>query len=181
MVATTFGLISPGGMGAVVGAGLVAAGHRVLWASDGRSGATRDRAASAGLTDVGDELQVLAAADTVLSICPPHAAVEVARRAAAAGFAGTYVDANAVAPATAEAIATLVADTAAYVDGGIVGGPPRRAGTTRLFLAGDRAAEVATAFASARSRPSCSTRPSRLPRPSMSPTPRGRRAAPRSS
>lgn len=143
---TTIGLVSPGGMGAVVGGGLVAAGRTVLWASDDRGDATRRRAEDAGLTDVGDEAALFGVAGTVLSICPPHAAVDVADRAAAAGFAGTYVDANAVAPATADAIAARVEPTARYVDGGIVGPPPHTSGTTRLFLAGGDAADVAALF-----------------------------------
>jgi Domain of unknown function (DUF1932) len=34
-----------------------------------------------------------------------------------------------------------------FVDGGIVGPPPRTSGTTRLYLSGDQAAEVAEIFA----------------------------------
>lgn len=78
----------------------------------------------------------------VLSICPPHAAVEVA--AAFAGFDGVYVDANAVSPATAARIASIIGDR--FVDGGIVGPPPRTAGTTRLYLSGPGAPDVAALF-----------------------------------
>jgi hypothetical protein len=81
-------------------------------------------------------------ADVLLSICPPHAAVEVAR--SAAGFAGTYVDANAISPARAREVAAI---RQPYVDGGIVGPPPREAGDTRLYLSGAGASEVASLFA----------------------------------
>ena len=47
------GLLHPGQMGAAVGAVLRERGHRVVWASEGRSEATRARAAEAGLEDVG--------------------------------------------------------------------------------------------------------------------------------
>src|SRR5947199_10834033 len=77
----------------------------------------------------------------VLSICPPHAALDVAR--AVVPFGGLYVDANAVSPARATEIAAI---QPAYVDGGIVGGPPTEHGTTRLYLSGARAAEVAALF-----------------------------------
>jgi 3-hydroxyisobutyrate dehydrogenase-like beta-hydroxyacid dehydrogenase len=70
----------------------------------------------------------------------------VAREVAAAGFAGTFVDGNAVAPATARRVAELVAP-ARFVDGGIVGPPPSRPGTTRFHLSGDGAEEVAALFA----------------------------------
>jgi 3-hydroxyisobutyrate dehydrogenase-like beta-hydroxyacid dehydrogenase len=134
----TIGLLHPGDMGAAVGAALTGAGHVVLWASQGRSGDTVRRAAEAGLTDAGDVGGVLARAEVVFSIVPPHAAREVA--AAAREYAGTWVDANAIAPATAGAVAASVPR---YVDGGIVGPPPRRAGTTRLYLSGAGAGEVA--------------------------------------
>lgn len=45
-------LLHPGEMGAAIGAGLVARGHRVLWVSAGRGAATRKRAAHCGLEDV---------------------------------------------------------------------------------------------------------------------------------
>jgi 3-hydroxyisobutyrate dehydrogenase-like beta-hydroxyacid dehydrogenase len=80
--------------------------------------------------------------DLLLSICPPHAAVGVAR--AVAGFGGVYVDANAISPETARTIARIIGD--GYVDGGIIGPPPAHAGTTRLYLSGARAGEVAAAF-----------------------------------
>lgn len=139
------GLLHPGEMGAAVGALLVEAGHEVLWASAGRSADSARRAAAGGLTDAGDVEALLARAELVLSIVPPHAAADTA--AAARGFAGTWVDANAIAPATARAVAASVAT---YVDGGIVGPPPTRAGTTRLYLSGAGAARVAALFAGTR-------------------------------
>jgi hypothetical protein len=81
-------------------------------------------------------------ADVILSVCPPHAARDVA--SAVGGFPGVYVDANAVAPATVREIA---AGFERFVDGGIVGPPPSRPGTTRLYLSGGEAAEVAALFA----------------------------------
>jgi 3-hydroxyisobutyrate dehydrogenase-like beta-hydroxyacid dehydrogenase len=83
----------------------------------------------------------------VLSVCPPGAATDVARQVAAARFRGLYVDANAVAPGTARAVGQIVAAAGAeLVDGGIIGPPPRKPGTTRFYLAGPRAGEVAGLF-----------------------------------
>jgi len=96
---TVVGLLHPGEMGAAVGAALRERGVSVLWASAGRSPATVERAKAAGLEDAGDLDAVCRRCEVLLSICPPHAAVAVAQ--AAAGFAGTYVDANAIAPETA--------------------------------------------------------------------------------
>jgi len=142
----TIGVLHPGEMGAAVAAVLASGGHDVVWASRGRSGETRARAEAAGLRDVGSAEAVAAACDIVISVCPPGAAADVARTLN--GFAGTYVDANAVSPATARAIsATVEAAGATFVDGGIVGSPPREPGTTRLYLSGTEAGKVAALFA----------------------------------
>jgi 3-hydroxyisobutyrate dehydrogenase-like beta-hydroxyacid dehydrogenase len=140
MAPQTIGLLHPGEMGAAVGAVLRGQGHRVVWASAGRSEETRARAADAGLEDIGS-VSKLAEAEVVFSICPPHAALEVA--GSLGSFGGVYVDANAVSPATAAKVADAV-DT--FVDGGIVGAPPREPGETRLYLSGERAEEVAELF-----------------------------------
>jgi 3-hydroxyisobutyrate dehydrogenase-like beta-hydroxyacid dehydrogenase len=143
----TVGVLHPGDMGGVVGACAKAAGQRVLWASAGRSAGTRERAAAAGLEDVGTVAALLAASDVVLSICPPHAAVDLAREVAAQRFAGLYVDGNAVAPATAREVGAIVErGGAAFVDGGLIGPPPRSAGTTRLYLSGREAKRAVALF-----------------------------------
>ncbi|MGE5060010.1 MAG: phosphogluconate dehydrogenase, partial [Betaproteobacteria bacterium] len=49
----TVALLHPGNMGATIGAAARAGGARVIWASQGRSDATRQRAERAGLIDVG--------------------------------------------------------------------------------------------------------------------------------
>jgi len=146
---TTVGLLHPGDMGSVVGACAVAAGARVVWASDGRSADTRARAVAAGLEDVGRVDAVVAGSDVILSVCPPHAALDLAREVAARRFSGLFVDANAVAPATARAIgATVEAGGATFVDGGLIGPPPRAAGSTRLYLSGREAKRAVALFES---------------------------------
>jgi 3-hydroxyisobutyrate dehydrogenase-like beta-hydroxyacid dehydrogenase len=148
MSKTTVGLLYPGEMGTAVGRCLAGAGHEVLWAAAGRSPATAARAGEAGLTTVPDVAEVAGRADVVLSVCPPHAALEVAREVSAAGFGGLYVDANAVSPATAREVAGIVeAVGAGFVDGGIIGTPPVAPGFIRLYLSGARAGEVLRLFA----------------------------------
>jgi 3-hydroxyisobutyrate dehydrogenase-like beta-hydroxyacid dehydrogenase len=125
-------------MGVAVGACLVGGGHEVGWLRAGRSAATSQRAEQAGLTAFGGLAELLAHTDVVFSICPPHAALEVAGQLA--GFRGIVVDANAVSPETSTRVGRIVtAGGARYVDGGIIGPPPTTAGTTRLYLAGDDA------------------------------------------
>ena len=68
--------------------------------------------------------------------------------AAATGYDGLYLDANAVSPATAREIAEAATQGGArFVDGGIVGPPAVRPGTTQLYLSGDGAPEMAALFA----------------------------------
>jgi 3-hydroxyisobutyrate dehydrogenase-like beta-hydroxyacid dehydrogenase len=142
-------LLHPGEMGAAVGACLRERGLRVLWVSDGRSAATRARASASGLEETARLKDALEAADIVLSICPPHGAVDLAATVAQAGFHGVYVDANAIAPATTRNIGRLIeAAGATFVDGGIIGPPPAAERRTRLYLAGPSAEEVAALFRS---------------------------------
>jgi len=148
---TTIGLLHPGEMGASVGKAARAAGARVLWASEGRGTDTWARAATAELEDVGTLHAVVEASDVILSVCPPHAARDVATAVAAAGFRKLYVDGNAVAPATSREIARIVeGGGATYVDGGLIGPPPDKAGTTRLYLSGPQASRAAALFAGSR-------------------------------
>lgn len=136
---TAVGILHPGEMGAAVGALL----PKAWWAPEGRSAETQARAEEAELRSA-PLAQLVERCDVLLSICPPHAALDVAR--AAAGFRGLYCDANAVSPATALEVARIVEDGGAtFVDGGIVGGPPREAGT-RLYLSGREAPAVAALF-----------------------------------
>ena len=145
--ATVIGLLFPGAMGAAVGAAARAGGSRVLWSSEERSAATVSRAERAGLEDVETLEQLVAASEIVLSVCPPALAEEVSQSVADAGFTGLYVDANAIAPARARRIARIQAAAGAHcVDGGIIGGPPWKAGTTRLWLSGEHADSVAALF-----------------------------------
>lgn len=143
----TVALFHPGNMGVTIGAAAAASGARVIWASHQRSQATQERARQAGLVDVKNLADAIQASDVVLSVCPPHAALKLARNVAEHRFTGIYVDANAVSRSTAEQIGEVVSQAgASFVDGGIIGAPVKRAGTTRLYLAGAHASEVATLF-----------------------------------
>jgi 3-hydroxyisobutyrate dehydrogenase-like beta-hydroxyacid dehydrogenase len=128
------GLLFPGEMGAAVGR---AVRGDILWASDGRSEATRSRAA--GFTDVGTVSELVRSSDVVLSICPPAIAEEVAEQVFGLGFDGLFVEANAISPARMRRIAEL---GGRVVDSSIIG-----AKGISLYLAGDEAPAVAELFA----------------------------------
>jgi 3-hydroxyisobutyrate dehydrogenase-like beta-hydroxyacid dehydrogenase len=143
----TIALLHPGNMGVTIGVAAASGGSRVVWASQQRSQLTAERARQAGLVDVETLTNAIRESDVILSVCPPHAALDVAHSVAGHKFAGIYVDANAVSRETAEQIGVIVTrGGASFVDGGIIGSPVKRAGTTRLYLSGSRAAEVATLF-----------------------------------
>jgi len=135
-------------MGAAVGAAARCSGAEVLWASEGRSPASAKRATKAGLDDAGGLGALVGRCAAILSVVPPAAARDVAAQVAALGFRGAYLDANAISPARSREIAVLVeAAGARFVDGGIIGGPPWKPGTARMYVSGPRAAEVVELFA----------------------------------
>ena len=141
------GFLHPGTMGISLAASARNSGHTALWASQGRSQATHDRANGQDLTDAGTLQSLCETCDTIICICPPAAAEDVARSALAAGFQGLYVDANAISPARTRRIdAAIVAAGARFVDGSVMGGPAWTPGRTWLYLAGPDAEEAAAGF-----------------------------------
>lgn len=118
----------------------------MLWTAEGRSEATVRRAQAGSLTEVADLATLAEHSDVVLSVCPPHAAAEVAKRVAAIRREGLlYIDANSIAPETARRIASMFAP-GTVVDAAVTGSPRLDQGATALWLAGPRAAEAAGLF-----------------------------------
>ncbi|HME27783.1 MAG TPA: DUF1932 domain-containing protein [Acetobacteraceae bacterium] len=139
-------VIAPGMMGSGVGQRLVENGIEVRTALAGRSEATVARAKTAGMVGVSDEQ--IAAADIILSILPPGDALGLAERLApvlrAAVKKPIFVDCNALDPATVLRIARVVQEAgAAFVDGGIIGGPPRAGYSPKIYLSGEAAPRAA--------------------------------------
>lgn len=141
------GILHPGNMGVSVAASARNGGNTVYWASEGRSAATRERAEAQGLVDAGTLAALCGRCEVILCVCPPHAAEDVARDVAAQGFAGLYLDGNAIAPERARRIGEIVEDAGArFVDGGIIGGPAWSPNSTWLYLAGPEAQAMADCF-----------------------------------
>jgi 3-hydroxyisobutyrate dehydrogenase-like beta-hydroxyacid dehydrogenase len=93
----------------------------VMWASEDRSTATVRRAESGGFRDVGTILELVAASEVILSLCPPAIAEDVASVVSAAGFRGLYVEANAIAPARCKRILAMLSDQGGrVVDGAVI-------------------------------------------------------------
>lgn len=146
---TTFTLLHPGAMGARTGGEATRTGTRVLYVPTGRSPASLQRARAAGLEPADSLESALAASDFVLSVCPPHAAEDVAREVLAHPFRGVYVEANAISPDRTRRIAAACAERGVpMLDGSIVGGPPGPDSAPRLYLSGEseQVARLAGAF-----------------------------------
>src|SRR5436190_21761421 len=92
------GILHPGEMGISVAASAKNSGCDVYWTSEGRSAATRERAAKFGLHEVGTLAELSKQCPIVVSVCPPHAAEELANEVVRTGFRGLFVEANAIAP-----------------------------------------------------------------------------------
>jgi L-threonate 2-dehydrogenase len=145
---TVIAIIAQGMMGAGIGRRLHESGATVRTLLSGRSAKSTERARTAGMEPAADERSLLLGADFFLSILPPGEAEPLARRLAPALTAldhkPVYVDCNAVSPQTALRIGQAVAPTGAdFVDGGIIGGPPRPGYSPTIYASGPTAGQTA--------------------------------------
>ncbi len=141
------GLMTPGDMGQAVAMQIKANGFTVCTALEKRSDRSRALAKEAGLTDVGTIARLVAECDVVLSVMNPGAAVDFARDAAeglrACGRKTLIVDCNAIAPPTAHEIAGMIEKAGGrFLDGSIIGPPPRGSAKTNLYVSGPGAADL---------------------------------------
>ena len=142
------GILHPGEMGITLAASALNSAQSVWWASQGRSPQTLARARSQSLQDAHSLAELCQKCSLLISICPPHAADDLAQQVLEAGFKGLYLDANAISPQRATAMAArMAARGISFVDGGVIGGPAWTADTT-LYLSGQEAQRVADCFSS---------------------------------
>jgi 3-hydroxyisobutyrate dehydrogenase-like beta-hydroxyacid dehydrogenase len=141
------GILHPGEMGISIAAAALNNNHEVYWASQGRSARTRARAEKHGLIEIGSFHELCQTCDIIISVCPPHAAKDVAQSVKETGFQGLYLDANAISPRRSKHIGQLMESAGIrFVDGGIIGGPAWTPKETWLYLSGTFAYEVASCF-----------------------------------
>ena len=141
------GVMSPGDMGQAVAQQLRQRGYRVCTALEKRSARSQALAREAGLIDVGTIEQLSEQCEVILSIMNPAAALEfsgeMARALRATRRRPLFVDCNAIAPVTMQAVnANITAAGGRCADGGIIGQPPRGAAKTRLYVSGPEAREL---------------------------------------
>ncbi len=144
----TVAVIAQGSMGAGVGKRLHENGAEVHTLLSGRSAESAERARAAGMKPAADERALLEGADFFLAILPPSEVENLAHRLAPALSALSkkpiYVDCNAISPQTVTRVAAIIEPTGAkFVDGGIIGGPPRPGYSPAIYASGAAAGETA--------------------------------------
>ena len=141
MPVKTVAILSPGDMGHAVGRALVDHGLEVITSLDGRSDRTRRLASEGNIQDVPDLKEMSYRADLILSILVPSEAIGVARNVAGAirGMASAppFVDCNAVSPQSARVMSEIIGEAGGrFIDGSIIGGPPGRGASPRIYISG---------------------------------------------
>lgn len=141
------GILHPGQMGISVAASAINNGHQVYWTSAARSDKTRAHAQKYELIEVPSVSKLCQVSEIIISVCPPHAAEDVANSVLETRFKGLYLDANAISPQRALQIGRMMeANRILFVDGGIIGGPAWEPKSTWLYLSGQDADKIADCF-----------------------------------
>ena len=126
---------------------LARGGAHVVATLEGRSERTARLAERADVEILPNLHALVGQADVILSIVPPEAATAVAKavcNAAKGASNALFVEMNAIAPETVLQIESAVSGVGLEtIDGSISGPPPWRPGTTRIYLSGQRAHEIA--------------------------------------
>jgi len=154
MSATTVGVLSPGFIGHMLADAMLHSGHRVIWASGGRSDLTKEHAARCkGLEDVVEIGALGAYSDVIFSICSHEAVRDVAQMVAHTDFDGIFVDSNWIQQSEVQEydawLDTLFPD---WVEGGVHAEGTQEEGTYQQYflLRGERAQTVSELFISDR-------------------------------
>jgi len=144
---TKIGIMHPGEMGVSIAASAINSGHQVNWVSQDRTNKTRLRAEKYDLRECDSLLQLCQTSEIIFSVCPPHAAEDVAKSVIEYGFKGYYLDANAISPQRATKIGQMLEGRGIhFIDGGIIGGPAWKPKETWLYLSGKYANLIADCF-----------------------------------
>jgi len=143
------GFLHPGAMGISLAASAQNSGHTVCWASEGRSSESRDRAAQYNLVDMVQLDDLCKNCSVIVSICPPHAAEDVANQVLACNYRMVYLDANAISPERVIRIGRALTKAGiTFLDGCIIGPPAWKPGRTWLYLSGNSPEKAAEWFSS---------------------------------
>jgi 3-hydroxyisobutyrate dehydrogenase-like beta-hydroxyacid dehydrogenase len=138
---TVIAIVSMGEMGSGIADLLVGNGARVLTSLKGRSAASSNRAAAAGV-EIVDDASLIEQTEILLSVVPPSAARATAERflplIKRSQRKPTFLECNAIAPQTVLDLAKPFAENGLrFVDAGIIGLSPKKGGRSpRLYMSG---------------------------------------------
>lgn len=137
----TVGIMSPGDMGSAIGKVLSDSGLDVITCLEGRSELTHVRAQESGMRNAQSVDQLVTEAELILSVLAPSEALALAKLIAASvrrtGCHPAYADLNAIAPQTVMKINTVMNKAGViFIDGGIIGSPPKAGRSTRIYCSG---------------------------------------------
>ena len=146
MKISNIGILSPGDMGSAVGKVLIDNGYKVFTNLDGRSTRTKKLSNEAGIISLPSLSRIFSDCEIVLSILVPSEALGLAKRVSETINSNTlplFVDCNAVSPMTKKKISKIVIDSGMeFVDGGIIGPPPRDGKIPRLYISGPKSSDL---------------------------------------
>ena len=133
------GLISPGQMGTGIARAAQDNFHEIIWASQGRSERTKQRADKYGFRDVVTLEEMARQTKYILCVGfdngnPNNWSIETLDRVGEAGFRGVYCDANTKPSERKHVLETNAkAHGISYIDGAIFGNPPPQGKVVRAF------------------------------------------------
>ena len=136
MTIETIGIPHPGAMGISVAASALQSGHQVCYAFRGAMMLPGPAHPSIICVTWARWPSLRKTCSILISVCPPHAAEQVAQQVIGPGFKGLYLEANAISPQRRPVSAGMLPAGMAFADGGIIGGPAWQAGQTCLYLGG---------------------------------------------
>ena len=138
-------LMSPGEMGSPIAEQIQNSGIDVISPLKNRSKQTRDRAKKYGIIDSDNLENSIFESDLVVSILVPDAAkdlaIQVSKFSKKLNKEIYFADLNAVSPETVQSMKDILSDSKVkFIDGGIIGAPPKGNNIPRVYVSGEHSA-----------------------------------------
>ncbi|MBA46921.1 MAG: hypothetical protein CL893_02430 [Dehalococcoidia bacterium] len=137
--------MSPGEMGSPIAEQIQNSGIDVISPLKNRSKQTRDRAKKYGIIDSDNLENSIFESDLVISILVPDAAkdlaIQVSKFSKKLNKEIYFADLNAVSPETVQSMKDILSDSKVkFIDGGIIGAPPKGNNIPRVYVSGEHSA-----------------------------------------
>ena len=144
----TISLLSPGDMGSNIAGFLIDAGYEVISPLDERSESTKQRANKIGIENCHTLENAINNSQLLISILVPSEALGLSEKLAKLDSKTKnsilFADLNAIAPNTTIKMENNLKNTKIdFVDGGIIGGPPKDTNFPRVYISGSNSNKLA--------------------------------------